>query len=91
MKLLDWVPLEKLDWCGLSRNPGAIHLLEKNPEKISWKHLSSNPNAIHLLEANPDKSLFLYITSPVPLSGSAFIKTYPCPRAQLSQKSTENL
>ena len=43
MKLLDWVPLEKLDWDGLSSNPDAIHLLEKNPDKIDWYWLSMNP------------------------------------------------
>jgi hypothetical protein len=57
MKLLDWIPLEKLDWGGLSRNPspGAIELLEKNFEKIHWSFLSVNPAAIHLLEKNPEK------------------------------------
>jgi hypothetical protein len=43
MKLLDWVPLEKLDWDGLSSNPDAIHLLDKNPDKIDWYWLSMNP------------------------------------------------
>ena len=55
MKLLNWVPLENLNWYGLSKNPNAIHLLEKNPDKIRWNWLSQNPNAIHLLEKNPDK------------------------------------
>ena len=57
MKLLDWVPLEKLYWNPLSKNPspGAIELLEKNPEKINWGCLSMNPSAIHLLEKNPEK------------------------------------
>ena len=57
MKLLDWVPLEKLDWRGLSQNssPGAIELLEKNLDKVSWSNLSHNLSAIHLLEKNPDK------------------------------------
>jgi hypothetical protein len=39
----------------LSRNPAAIHLLQKNPDLIDWIHLSSNPMAIRLLEANQDK------------------------------------
>ena len=39
----------------LSRNPNAIHLLEKNQDKIDWWRLSENPNAIHLLEQNLDK------------------------------------
>ena len=40
---------------GLSQNPNAIHLLEKNIDKINWTYLSYNPNAIHLLEKNIDK------------------------------------
>ena len=57
MKLLDWIPFEKIDWQELSKNtsPGAIELLEKNFEKIDWIYLSGNPNAIHLLEKNPAK------------------------------------
>ena len=39
-KLLDWIPLEKLDWFGLSQNPAAIHILEQNPDKIDWQFLS---------------------------------------------------
>ena len=58
MKLLDWIPEEKLNWKLLSRNSNllnAIHLLEKYPDKIDWYNLSGNPNAIHLLEKYPDK------------------------------------
>ena len=55
MKLLDWIPIDKLDWYCLSGNPNAIHLMEQNPDKIDWIYLSQNPNAIHLLEANPKK------------------------------------
>src|SRR5436305_2060669 len=46
---------QNIDWNFLSRNPNAIHLLEKNLDKINWSLLSSNPNAIHLLEKNLDK------------------------------------
>ena len=35
---------EKINWCRLSRNPDAIHLLEANPEKIDWLELSRNPS-----------------------------------------------
>ena len=53
-KLRDWIDNSKLeyDWCGLSRNPYAIQLLEKNPDKIDWNALSSNPSplAISMLE-----------------------------------------
>ncbi len=57
MKLLDWIPLEKLDWFRLSENPspGAIELLEKNPKKIHWDCLSQNPGAIRIIEKNLDK------------------------------------
>ena len=53
-KLRDWIGNSKLeyDWTGLSKNPHAIQLLEKNPDKIDWNALSCNPSplAIHLLE-----------------------------------------
>ena len=54
-KIKDWLDIDKIDWMYLSKNPNAIHLLEKNPKRIDWIWLSKNPNAIHLLEANPDK------------------------------------
>ena len=46
---------EKIDWCGLSKNPAGIHLLEQHPEKIDWYWLSKNSAAIHLLEQHPEK------------------------------------
>ena len=58
MKLLDWIPLDKLDWKLLSFNLNAIHLLESvilDMDKLNWGLLSSNPGAIHLLEKNIDK------------------------------------
>jgi len=55
MKLLDWIPLDKIDWSYLSSNPNAIHLLEQNIDKIDWKDLSRNPNAISILEQNMDE------------------------------------
>ena len=57
-KLLDWVPLRKLNWQCLSSNPNATHLLEQNMEKINWLQLSENPGAIHLLEQNMEKKYF---------------------------------
>ena len=42
-KLRDWIPLDKIEWYWLSRNPNAIHLLEQNLDKIDWKALSFNP------------------------------------------------
>ena len=53
--LRDWIDIDKIHWPWLSRNPAAIHLLEKNPGSIDWAFLSVNPAAIHLLEANQDK------------------------------------
>ena len=50
MKLLDWIPLEKLDWAALCGNPNGLHLLQYYPHKINWKYLSANPKAIQLLE-----------------------------------------
>ena len=55
MKLLDWIPLDMLNYRWFSGNQNAIHIFEANPDKIGWCYLSRNPNAIHLLEANPDK------------------------------------
>jgi len=55
MKLLDWLDKSKLDWDGLSKNPNAIPLLERNPEKINWDCLSLNPNGIPLLKKNLEK------------------------------------
>ena len=39
-------------WDGLSSNPKAIYLLEKNLDKIDWSLLSRNPNGISLLQQN---------------------------------------
>ena len=61
-KLRDWIPIEKLAWTYLSRNPNAIHLLEQNIDKINWHWLSTNPNAIHLLEQNMDKIVWDYLS-----------------------------
>jgi hypothetical protein len=61
-KLRDWIPLDKLDWRDLSRNPAAIHLLEQNPNKINWYYLSENPAAIHLLEQNLDKVVWYLLS-----------------------------
>ena len=41
--LRPWISLEKLNWDGLSRNPEAIYILEKNLDKIYWTWLSTNP------------------------------------------------
>ena len=62
-KLLDWIPLEKLNWNWLSKNPAAIHLLEQNPDKINWNWLSFNPEAIHLLEQHLDKIRWDWLSS----------------------------
>ena len=65
-KFRDWIPLEKLNWWGLSKNSAAIHLLsealEQKPNKIHWNYLSANPAAIHLLEQNPDKINWIWLS-----------------------------
>ncbi len=65
MKLLDWIPINKLEWNGLSENPNAIQLLEKYPTMIRWTWLSGNRNllhALHLLEKYPDKINWKYLS-----------------------------
>jgi len=42
-KLLDWNPIEKINYNALSCKPVAIHILEQNPDKIHWIWLSKNP------------------------------------------------
>ena len=55
-QLLPWIPEEKIDWDGLSKNPHdeALALLKANPEKINWDWLSENPHdeALKLLKTN---------------------------------------
>ena len=49
-KLLNWIPLDKINWEYLSknRNDGAIELLKQNQDKIVWWVLSRNPNIFEL-------------------------------------------
>jgi hypothetical protein len=47
----------KVDWVSLSRNPNAIHILEKNLDKVDWMSLSRNPNAIHNQKKRNYKSI----------------------------------
>ena len=61
--LRDWIKIENLDWNGLSANPAAIHLLEKNQDKINWISLSANPAAIHLLEKNPGRIDWAFLSA----------------------------
>jgi hypothetical protein len=44
-------------WSDLSKNEGAVHLLEKFPHFINWKSILENPNpkAINMIEKNLDK------------------------------------
>jgi hypothetical protein len=57
LKLRKWIPIDKVNWEGLSMNPNAIHILEKNLDKVNWCWLSENPNAIHILEKTWIKSI----------------------------------
>jgi hypothetical protein len=49
----------------LSRNPAAIHILEKYPWLIDWESLASNRNAVHLLKGRLkiNKLLIKYVGS----------------------------
>ena len=35
--LHNWINIDNLDWCSLSKNPNAIDLLKQNEDKIYWK------------------------------------------------------
>jgi hypothetical protein len=50
-----------ISWNALSRNPSAIHILEKNQDKIDWAQLHNNPSGIHLFKENMDKIDWLHI------------------------------
>ena len=39
LKLRKWIPINNVCWYGLSNNPNAIHMLEKNLDKVSWSWL----------------------------------------------------
>ena len=54
-KLLDWIPLERLEWKSLCANPRAIQILQQYPERIDWQMLCINPEAIPMLLENRDK------------------------------------
>jgi hypothetical protein len=50
LKLRKWIQIDKVHWDALSKNPNAIHILEKNLDKVDWYGLSNwyglsmNPN-----------------------------------------------
>ena len=46
---------EYIDRYELSKNPNALHLLEKYPKIIDYDGLAENPNALHLILGNLDK------------------------------------
>ena len=50
MKLLDWIPTDKLNGYNLYENPNAVHFLEEKSWSLKLNYISGNPNAIHLLE-----------------------------------------
>ena len=56
-------------WRELSRNPHAIHLLEKYPDYINWETILENPKAVHIIEKNLDK---IYIDNWPILSGNPY-------------------
>jgi hypothetical protein len=61
-KLRDWINPELLVHNDLSRNPCAIHILEKNLDKINWCYLSANPGAIDIIEQNLDEIVWDYLS-----------------------------
>lgn len=56
--------VEFIDWYALSRNPNAVHLLEKYPNKIVWPMLCLNqsPQILRLLEKYPEKIEWSYFS-----------------------------
>lgn len=47
-KLRDFIRIDKVDWNLMSKNPNAIHLLEKNPRRVNWTIISQNPSIFEL-------------------------------------------
>jgi len=62
-KLLPWIPRNRLDSEGLSRNPNSIDYLEKNPYEVDWYTLSQNPNAISILGKNLNNINWQYLSA----------------------------
>ena len=54
MKLLDWIPLDKLDSFELSFNKNAYYLFEQNPNMISWNHIFFCHNNLLYLYKNQE-------------------------------------
>lgn len=57
LELVNWIPIDNLDWSILSGNYYAIDLLKNNVDKIDYSQLSGNEHkdAIKILEKNIDK------------------------------------
>ena len=55
LKLLDWIPINKIDWYLMSKNPNAIPILKENLDRVDWYWLSANPNAMDILKGNLDR------------------------------------
>ena len=64
-KLRDWIPIKKLKWSSLSRNPKAINFLSKNLDRVVWNEFLKNPNFFMLLEKKTLESLHEYNNSNV--------------------------
>ena len=58
-KLLDWIPLSKINWRYMSMNGhvGSIAILRENPDNINWLYLAETETngAVELFKENPDK------------------------------------
>ena len=62
-KLLDWIPVEKLEMRELSEQPEAVEFLRENPEYIDWQTITSNSAAVSIMENNIDKIDFSWLSS----------------------------
>ena len=59
LKLANWIKQEQLQWDGLSANPNAIHILEKNIDKIDFKRLSLNKFTFETTRMNKKEGYML--------------------------------
>ena len=77
--LKDWIPLEKLNWWFISKNPNYIDLLEENPDYINWTWLSENPSpeAIELLKANPNNINWYFLSKNTNTEAIELLKANP--------------
>lgn len=78
INFLELIQFHRYDasWRSMSKNPGAISLLEKNQEKIDWLMLCSNPEAAHLIKDNLHRDLCWHSLSKNP-NAIEILKKHP--------------